>query len=88
VKFQEEGASVIKIDRAAAEDIIKAKLIKEGKARLSVLNDEFMLALESGNPTKEIVSRKNAVRHIANKDLSGLSIAELAVLTLDAALAL
>jgi len=79
---------VLKTDRIVAEAIILAKLIKEGKPKLAALNEEFMLALEEGKPVKEIIRRKNAIRNIAKKDLSKLSIAELAVLTLDTALTL
>jgi hypothetical protein len=79
---------VLNTNRTVAESIIRAKLVKEGKVRLEALNEEFMLALEDNLSVKDIVRRRKAIRGVINKDLSSLSIAELAALTLDKALAL
>ncbi len=81
-----EAECVFNINRTVAEAIIRTKLVKEGKIRLEALNEEFMLALEDNISVKDIVRRRKAVRGVINKDLSSLSIAELAALTLDKAL--
>lgn len=77
---------MIKIDRSAAEDSVRARLRSERAARFTVLDIAYMRALESGEGAAEIAAEKQALRDVPEKDFSALSLAELGALSLAAAL--
>lgn len=79
---------MIAINRSKAEDMVRARLRLEREPRLAALDVAYMRALELGEDTTAIVTEKNALRDITERDLSGLSLMELAALDLSGALAL
>lgn len=78
---------MIGINRAKAESITVDRLRVEREPLLADLDTSFMRALESGKETDTIASKKQALRDITERDLSALSLTELAELTLEKALA-
>ena len=79
---------MIVINRAKAEQTVWDRLRVERDARLADLDVRFMRAIETGEDTAQIASDKQALRDVTTKSISGLSIEQLAALTLDEALAL
>ncbi|PBJ21167.1 hypothetical protein BSG18_32310 [Pseudomonas ogarae] len=79
---------MIAINRSKAEDMVRARLRLEREPRLAALDVAYMRALELGEDTTAIVTEKKALRDITERDLSGLSLMELAALDLSGALAL
>ena len=79
---------MIVINRARAEGIVLDRLRAERAPRLVDLDTAYMKTLEVSGDTSSIVAQKQALRDVTLKDLSSLSIDELASLTLDQALAL
>lgn len=79
---------MIKINREKAESIVLNSLRTERAPRLEELDVQFMRAVEEGADTEQIVLMKIELRDVTRKDLSSLSIEELATLDLDAAIAL
>lgn len=79
---------MIAINRSKAEDMVRARLRLEREPRLAALDVAYMRALELGEDTTAIVTEKKALRGITERDLSGLSLMELAALDLSGALAL
>lgn len=78
---------MISINRAKAESITVDRLRVEREPLLVELDTLFMRALESGEETDTIASKKQALRDITERDLSTLSLTELAELTIEKALA-
>ncbi|MBJ2182259.1 hypothetical protein JC795_29170 [Pseudomonas veronii] len=78
---------MIGINRAKAESITVDRLRVEREPLLVELDTLFMRALESGEETDTIASKKQALRDITERDLSTLSLTELAALTIEKALA-
>lgn len=78
---------MIGINRAKAESITVDRLRVEREPLLADLDTSFMRALESGKETDTIASKKQALRDITERDLSALSLTELAALTIENALA-
>lgn len=79
---------MITINRGKAEEAVRERLRLEREPRLAALDVAYMRALEQGEDTAPIVAEKEALRDITEKDLSGLSLAHLAVLDLSGAMAL
>lgn len=79
---------MITINRSKAEETVRERLRLEREPRLTALDVAYMRALELGEDTTTIVADKQALRDVTEKNLSALSLAELAALDLDAALAL
>jgi hypothetical protein len=79
---------MIKVNREKAETATIDRLRLEREPRLAELDVQFMRALEVGEDTAAIAAQKQAVRDVTLCDLSGLSLEQLGVLTLDAALQL
>ncbi|MGY1417445.1 hypothetical protein [Pseudomonas aeruginosa] len=79
---------MITINRSKAEETVRERLRLEREPRLMALDVAYMRALELGEETAAIVADKQALRDVTEKDLAALSLADLAVLTLDQALAL
>lgn len=79
---------MITINRGKAEELLRDRLRLEREPRLAELDLAYMRALEVGGDTAAIVAEKEALRGVTEKDLSGLSLAELATLSLSVALAL
>ncbi|MBO8406805.1 hypothetical protein IDZ74_29615 [Pseudomonas aeruginosa] len=79
---------MITINRSKAEETVRERLRLEREPRLTALDVAYMRALELGEETAGIVADKQALRDVTEKDLAALSLAELAALTLDQALAL
>lgn len=79
---------MIVVNREKAEQITRDRLRQEREPRLAALDVEFMRALEASEDTGAITAQKQALREVTEKDLSSLTIAQLAALTLDDALAL
>lgn len=79
---------MIVVNRAKAEEMTRARLRVEREPRLAELDVQFMRALEAGEDTTTITAQKQSLREVTDKDLSELTIAQLASLTLDEALAL
>lgn len=79
---------MIRVNREKAEAATFDRLRLEREPRLAELDVQFMRSLEVGEDTSAIVEQKQAVRDVTLCDLSGLSLEQLGVLTLDAALQL
>lgn len=79
---------MITINRGKAEEAVRDRLRVQREPRLAELDVAYMRALELGADTSAIVAEKEALRDITEKDLSGLTLADLAALNLSAALAL
>lgn len=79
---------MIVVNRVKAEDMTRERLRAEREPRMADLDVQFMRALEAGEDTAPIAAQKQALREVTEKDLSGLTISQLAALTLDEALAL
>lgn len=79
---------MITINRSKAEETVRERLRLERAPRLAALDVAYMRALELGEETAAIVADKQALRDVTDKNLTALSLAELAALDLDAALAL
>jgi hypothetical protein len=78
---------MIGINRAKAESITVDRLRVEREPLLAELDTSFMRAMESGEETDAIALKKQALRDITERDLSALSLTELAALTIEKALA-
>lgn len=79
---------MIVINRAKAEESTRDRLRAKREPRLAALDVQFMRALEAGQDTTAIAAEKQALRDVTDKNLSSLTIEQLATLTLDEALAL
>lgn len=79
---------MIVINRAKAEQTVWDRLRADRDSALVALDVKFMRAQEEGTDTAQIIADKQALRDVTQKDLSALSIDDLAKLTLDQALAL
>lgn len=77
---------MITVSRPKAEVIVVERLRIEREPLLAELDTSFMRALESGEDTADIVAKKQALRDITERDLSALSLTELAALTIEKAL--
>lgn len=73
---------MITINRGKAEETVRERLRLEREPRLLALDVAYMRALELGDDTANIVMEKEVLRGVTEKDLSGLSLAELSALTL------
>lgn len=78
----------VKINRAKAEAVTLDRLRIARAPRLDALDVAFMRALEDGQATVAITTDKQLLRDVTEKSLAGLSLEQLAALTLDGALAL
>ncbi|WP_449103815.1 hypothetical protein [Pseudomonas veronii] len=78
---------MITVSRPKAEVIVVERLRIEREPLLAELDTSFMRVLESGEDTSDIVAKKQALRDITERDLSALSLTELAALTIEKALA-
>lgn len=78
---------MIIINRTKAEEATRDRLRAEREPRLAALDVAFMRAIENGQDTSAISAEKQALRDVTEKDLSTLTIEQLAALTLDQALA-
>ena len=65
-KAWETSADTISVNMSKAKEIYKNKLREMRKPPLEALDVEFMLALEKGNSTKDIVERKQALRDVTD----------------------
>ena len=79
---------MIVINRTKAEGSTRDRLRAEREPRLAALDVQFMRAIEAGQDTTAIAAEKQALRDVTDKNLSSLTIDQLAILTLDEALAL
>ena len=79
---------MIIVNRTKAEHIILDKLRVQREPLLAALDLEFMRTLEQGGDTPQIVQQKQALRDVTEKDLSDLSLAELATLDIEKSLSL
>ena len=79
---------MIKINRERAEAVAMSRIRIERDKRLVELDVAFLRAVESGNDTAAIAAEKQALRDVTGKDLSALTIDQLASLSLADALAL
>lgn len=79
---------MILINRDKAEEAVRERLRREREPRLLALDVAYMRALERGEDTTNTVLEKESLRNVTEKDLSGLSLAELSGLTLSMALEL
>ena len=77
---------MIVINRAKAEESTRDRLRAEREPRLAELDVQFMRALEAGQDVSAIAAEKQALRDVTSKNLSALSLDELASLSLDEAL--
>lgn len=78
---------MIVINRVKAEAAARDRLRTERAPRLAALDVDFMRAVERGEDTTAIAAVKDALRDVTDKPLDGMTIEQLAVLTLDEALA-
>jgi hypothetical protein len=79
---------MITINREKAENIVRDRLRAERAPKLAELDTRYMRALENGDDTSAIVAEKQALRDITEKPLDGLSLQQLAILTVDEALSM
>lgn len=79
---------MIVINRTKAEESTRDRLRAEREPRMAELDVQFMRAIEAGQDTTAIAAEKQALRDVTDKNLSSLTIEQLAILTLDGALAL
>jgi len=79
---------MIKINRAKAEDVTRQRLRIERAPLLETLDVAFTRALETGLDTSAVAAEKQALRDVTDKDLSALSLAQLAELSVEGAIAL
>lgn len=79
---------MIAINRAKAEQLVWCRIRTDRDLALIELDVKFIRAQEEGADTSQIISDKQALRDVTQKDLSALSIEDLAKLTLEQALAL
>lgn len=79
---------MIKINRAKAEDVTRERLRIERTPLLETLDLAFTRALETGQDTSAVVAEKQALRDVTDKDFSALSLAQLAGLSIEDAVAL
>lgn len=79
---------MIKINRPKAEAITADRLRFEREPALKALDLDFMRAIERGEDTAPIVEQKQQLRDLPTKDLSALTLDELAALDLEKALVL
>lgn len=79
---------MIVINREKAEASTRDRLRAERDPRLAELDVQFMRAIEQGKDTATIAADKQALRDVTDKPLDGLTIEQLASLTLDGALSL
>jgi hypothetical protein len=79
---------MIGINRAKAESITVDRLRVEREPLLAELDTSYMRALEAGDDVSAIVAEKQVLRDITEKPLTGLSLQQLATLTVDEAMAL
>ena len=79
---------MIVINRTKAEEATRNRLRAEREPRLADLDVAFMRAVERGEDTTTIAVEKQKLRDVTEKSLDGLTITQLAVLTMDEALAL
>lgn len=56
------GTAPLKVDMVKARDIWRDKIRAARKPLLEALDDEFMIALEKGQPTQAIAAQKQALR--------------------------
>jgi len=79
---------MIIINRTRAEEFTRDRLRTERKPRLEALDVQLIRALEAGQDTTAIAAEKQLLRDVTAKNLSSLTIDQLAILTLDEALEL
>lgn len=79
---------MIIINREKAEAATRERLRAQREPRLADLDLQYMRALEDQSDTLAIAAKKQALRDVTDKDLSALTIQDLAAMTLDQALAL
>lgn len=79
---------MILINRSKAENITWSRLRIERDTRLAALDLVYLRAIEVGDDTASIVNERQALRRLPDKTLDGLSIEQLAALTVDDALEL
>lgn len=79
---------MIVINRTKAEATTRDRLRVERGVRLAALDVEFLRAIERGEGTTAIAAAKDALREVTDTPLDGLTIEQLASLTLDEALVL
>lgn len=79
---------MIVINRSKAEKTVIDRLRVDRDAALAALDVKLMRAQEEGADNSKIIADKQALRDVTQKDLSSLSIDDLAKLTLDQAIAL
>ncbi|NMY07720.1 hypothetical protein HBO38_04505 [Pseudomonas veronii] len=77
---------MIGINRAKAESITVDRLRVEREPLLAELDTSYLRALEAGDDASLIIAEKQALRDITERDLSALSLTELAALTIEKAL--
>jgi hypothetical protein len=74
---------MIGINRAKAESITVDRLRVEREPLLAELDTSYLRALEAGDDASLIIAEKQALRDITEKPLTGLSLQQLAALTID-----
>jgi hypothetical protein len=79
---------MIVINRTKADAATRDRLRVDREPRMAALDVQFMRAIEQGQDTTAIAAEKQALRDVTSKPLDGLTIEQLATLTLDDALAL
>lgn len=79
---------MIVINRSKAESTTRNRLRAERESLLADLDVQYMRALEAGQDVSVIVTSKQALRDVTEKNLAELTIEQLAALTVDGALAL
>ncbi|MCE1119065.1 hypothetical protein [Pseudomonas sp. NMI795_08] len=79
---------MITINREKAEAIVRDRLRLERDPKLAELDIAYVRALEAGADTSAIAEQKKALRDVPERDLSALTLTELAGLTLEQALTL
>lgn len=79
---------MIKINRERAEAVALSRIRIERDKRLEELDVAFLRSVESGGDTAAIAAEKQALRDVTGKDLSALTIDQLAGLSLADAMAL
>jgi hypothetical protein len=77
---------VIRINRAKAEAITRERLRAERAALWDDLDLQALRAIESGQDPAHIAAQKQALRDVTSKPLDGLTLDQLASLTLADAL--
>jgi hypothetical protein len=77
---------VIRINRAKAEAITRERLRVERAALWDDLDLQALRAIESGQDPARIAAQKQALRDVTSKPLDGLTLDQLASLTLADAL--